>query len=307
MGKNKWIKNCLAALVVSLLLCGCASSAANNVTDSSNAAESSYIVLDNIPEYTGSMYVTLNDNIPEFVSDEYITEAFEYYSDLDPLGRCGVAYANICKELMPTEERGQIGSVKPSGWHTVKYNNIVEGNYLYNRCHLIGFQLAGENANEKNLITGTRSFNVDGMLPFENQVAEYIEETGHHVLYRVTPIYEGNNLVATGVQMEAASVEDETIRFNVFVYNVQTGITIDYSTGESWISDSNNSEGSVTNDTAEIGQNEIYILNKNSKKFHLPDCEYVDDIKLQNRSESTLSYDQLIEYGNEPCKRCLSE
>lgn len=307
--RNKWTKNCLITLLLSLLLCGCGYSENKNVTaltQSDNVIESPSIVLDSIPEYTESIYVILNDNIPEFDSDEYITDAFEYYSDLDRLERCGVAYANICQDLMPTFFCGQIGSVKPSGWHTVKYNGIVDGNYLYNRCHLIGFQLAGENANEKNLITGTRYFNVEGMLPFENQVAEYVEKTGHHVLYRVTPIYDGNNLVATGVQMEAASVEDETIRFNVFVYNVQPGITIDYSTGESWISDSDIS-GSTTNDTAETGQNEIYILNKNSKKFHLPDCEYVADIKPQNRSESTLSYDQLIEYGNEPCKRCFSE
>lgn len=186
-------------------------------------------------EYRGEAYQVLNDNIPQFTKKQKKSKkAFEKYSALDSLGRCGVAFANICKELMPTEERGNIGRVKPSGWHTVKYD-IVEGKYLYNRCHLIGFQLAGENANEKNLITGTRYLNVEGMLPFENEVADYVEETGNHVLYRVTPQYEGNDLLAQGVQMEGYSVEDrgEGICFNVFVYNVQPGIEIDYSTGDS--------------------------------------------------------------------------
>ena len=188
-----------------------------------------------LPEYNGSSYVTVNESSPSFEEDELTIEAFEYYSELDYLGRCGIAYACIGPEIMPTEERGSIGHIRPSGWHTVKYNDLIEGNYLYNRCHLIGYQLAGENANEKNLITGTRQFNVDGMLPFENMVAEYIRETGNHVLYRVTPIFEGTNLVATGVQMEAYSVEDngQGICFNVFVYNVQDGIIIDYATGKS--------------------------------------------------------------------------
>lgn len=186
-------------------------------------------------EYNGEAYQVLNDNIPQFTKKQKKnTKAFEKYSPLDSLGRCGVAFANICKELMPTEERGNIGRVKPSGWHTVKYD-IVEGKYLYNRCHLIGFQLAGENANEKNLITGTRYLNVEGMLPFENEVADYVEESGNHVLYRVTPQYEGNDLLAQGVQMEAYSVEDQGggVCFNVFAYNVQPGIEIDYRTGES--------------------------------------------------------------------------
>ena len=244
----------------------------------------------------------MDGNVPQFDEDEYTTEAFETYSELDALGRCGVAYANICQELMPTEERGQIGSVKPSGWHTVKYNGIVDGNYLYNRCHLIGFQLAGENANKKNLITGTRYLNVTGMLPFENEVADYVQETDHHVLYRVTPVFEGANLVASGVQMEAASVEDDTIRFNVFVYNIQPGITIDYSTGDSWVTDDANGT-SAESDTIE--EDQVYILNKNTKKFHMPDCEYVKDMKPQNRSESRLSYDELISYGNEPCRKCI--
>lgn len=188
-----------------------------------------------IPAYSGYAYVEINHNQPFFEKNDLTTDPFEEYSELDSLGRCGVAYANVCQELMPTEERGEIGSVKPSGWHTVKYPEVIKDLYLYNRCHLIGFQLAGENANEKNLITGTRYLNVEGMLPFENEVADYVKETNHHVLYRVTPIFAGDNLVADGVLMEAYSVEDsgEGVSFCVFVYNVQPGIEIDYKTGES--------------------------------------------------------------------------
>lgn len=195
---------------------------------------------EDIPDYSGNQYVVINNNIPAFTEKDYTTEAFETYSELDSLGRCGVAYANICKEIMPKdgETRGEIGMIKPSGWQTVRYNGIVDGNYLYNRCHLIGWQLAGENANEKNLITGTRYMNVEGMLPFENLVDDYFEKSeneNNHVLYRVTPIFEGNNLVASGVQMEAYSVEDngKGICFNVYVYNIQPGITINYANGES--------------------------------------------------------------------------
>lgn len=187
-----------------------------------------------VPEYSGSPYVEINNNEPEFSENDMTTQPFENYSEIDSLGRCGVAYANVCTDIMPTEERGKIGMIKPSGWHTVKYDN-VDGKYLYNRCHLIGYQLSGENANEKNLITGTRYLNVDGMLPFENEVADYVHKTNNHVLYRVTPIFEGDNLVASGVWMEAKSVEDngEGVKFSVYVYNVQPGITIDYATGES--------------------------------------------------------------------------
>ena len=193
--------------------------------------------LNSIPEYSDSPFVYINNNIPNFSEDDYIKIAFEKYSELDSLGRCGVAYANICRELMPTEQRGEIGNIRPSGWKISKYN-IVEGKYLYNRCHLIGFQLAGENANEKNLITGTRYLNTKGMLPFENEVANYIKtqkkNENKHVLYRVTPIFKNNNLVASGVQMEAYSVEDngKGVCFNVYVYNVQPGIEINYLNGE---------------------------------------------------------------------------
>lgn len=187
-----------------------------------------------IPEYSGSPAIEINNNIPFFTDEELVTESFEYYSDLDSLGRVGVAYANISKDTMPTEKRKDIYSVKPTGWHSVKYD-VVEGESLYNRCHLIAFQLSAENANEKNLMTGTRYFNVQGMLPFEDMVDDYVDETLNHVLYRVTPIFDGDNLIADGVLIEAKSVEDngEGILFNVFVYNVQPQIKIDYKTGKS--------------------------------------------------------------------------
>ena len=206
--------------------------------DTATMSNYTSISLENIPEYSESPYIEINNNIPSFTESEYTTKAFETYSNLDSLGRCGVAYANICKEIMPAEDekRGAISNVKPTGWKTAKYPGVIDGNYLYNRCHLIGYQLAGENANEKNLITGTRYMNVEGMLPFENKVDDYIDKhPKNHVLYRVTPIFKNQNLVANGVQMEAYSVEDngQGICFNIYVYNVQPGIEIDYETGES--------------------------------------------------------------------------
>lgn len=188
-----------------------------------------------IPVYSGDSCTIINNNIPFFTSEDISVQPFEYYPDLDSLGRCQSVYANICQELMPTQERGKIGHIKPSGWHTVKYNGLVDGNYLYNRCHLIGYQLAGENDNEKNLITGTRWMNTEGMLPYENMIAEYVHTSGNHVLYRVTPMYKGDNLVCHGVLMEAYSVEDNGsgICFCVFAHNIQPGIVIDYKTGES--------------------------------------------------------------------------
>lgn len=197
------------------------------------------VTLESVPEYAGEPYAILQDNQPGFGLEDLTLEPFERYSELDYLGRCGTAYANVCQEIMPTEPRGEIGQVKPSGWRTAKYD-FVDGTYLYNRCHLIGYQLSGENANEKNLITGTRYMNVVGMLPFENMVNDYVDDTGNHVLYRVTPVFSGSNLVASGVQMEAFSVEDEGegLCFNVYVYNVQPGVVIDYATGESWAENS---------------------------------------------------------------------
>lgn len=256
-----------------------------------------------IPEYTGSSYTVINDNEPEFEADDFSTEAFENYSELDDLGRCGVAYANICQEIMPTEKRGAIGMVKPSGWHTVKYPELIKDRYLYNRCHLIGFQLAGENANTKNLITGTRYLNVDGMLPFEDEVADYVKETDNHVLYRVTPVFDGDNLVASGVQMEAESVEDDGagVKFNVFCYNIQPGIGIDYATGDSWVDDGNAVVENTDTDNAEQTE---FVINTNTGKFHKPDCKSVKKIKAKNKEEFNGSRDELIAEGYEPCGSC---
>lgn len=214
----------------------------------------SYVSLDAIPAYDGKAYVAVNNNEPFFTDSDMTTTAFENYSDLDSLGRCGVAYANICKEIMPTEERGKIGMIKPSGWHTVKYD-VIKDRYLYNRCHLIGYQLAGENANPKNLITGTRYLNVEGMLPFENLVADYVNNTGNHVLYRVTPMFSGSNLVANGVLIEAKSVEDNGggILFNVYCYNVQPGVGINYENGDSWLDGTTPQEQSAQTGAAQNG------------------------------------------------------
>lgn len=214
----------------------------------------SYVSLDAIPAYDGKAYVVVNNNEPFFTDSDMTTTAFENYSDLDSLGRCGVAYANICKEIMPTEKRGKIGMIKPSGWHTVKYD-VIKDRYLYNRCHLIGYQLAGENANPKNLITGTRYLNVEGMLPFENLVADYVNNTGNHVLYRVTPMFSGSNLVANGVLIEAKSVEDNGggILFNVYCYNVQPGVGINYENGDSWLDGTAPQEQSAQTGAAQNG------------------------------------------------------
>ena len=194
--------------------------------------------MENIPPYDGTPYVVLNDNQPSFTAEDMTDVSYEFYSDLDELGRCGVTEACIGRDLMPTEKRGDISSVKPTGWVQNQYD-FVDGKSLWNRCHLIGFQLAGENANECNLITGTRYLNVEGMLPFENLVADYVKETDNHVLYRVTPAFQGTELVARGVQMEAYSVEDsgDGVCFNVFCYNVQPGVEIDYATGDNWLAE----------------------------------------------------------------------
>ena len=356
-----------------------------SVMSASAAVQKDKITLNNLPAYSEEAYVELNDNVPSFSKNDMTTKAFEKYSELDDLGRCGVAYANVCKETMPTEERGNIGMIKPSGWHTVKYDN-VDGKYLYNRCHLIGYQLTAENANEKNLITGTRYLNIEGMLPFENMVADYIDETDNHVLYRVTPIFKGDNLLASGVQMEAYSVEDKGkgVSFNVYCYNVQPGIEINYSDGTSRLADgtiasitlnyskyaltvgqsktlvastspesaaknvtwysSNNkvatvskngkvtavkagtatitaktanglkatckvtvkakSDTTIANNTS--SGNVTYVLNTNTKKFHLPSCSSVKDMndKNKNKKEVSCSRDEVIDMGYVPCKRC---
>lgn len=258
-----------------------------------------------VPVYSGEPYTELNGNIPYFTDREKTEDVFEHYSDLDTLGRCGTAYANICKELMPTEKRGEIGMIKPTGWHTVRYDDIISDKYLYNRCHLIGFQLAGENANEKNLVTGTRYMNVDGMLLFENMIADYVKETDNHVLYRVTPIFVGDDLVCRGVEMEAYSVEDngEGTSFHVFVYNIQPGIEIDYATGDSWVA---NSMADIVDDTEEHAQyaTTLYVINAKTRKFHFPDCDSVGKISKQNKKERETDRAELIAEGYTPCGSC---
>ncbi len=251
--------------------------------------------LENLPDYSGSPYVELNGNQPDFDESQFNTDSYEFYTDLDQIGRCGACYANISQDLMPTEQRESISSVHPSGWMQAQYD-FVDGKNLYNRCHLIGFQLTGENANEHNLITGTRYLNVEGMLPFENQVADYIRDTGHHVLYRVTPDFRGDELVARGVEMEAASVEDDAIRFHVYCYNVQPGVEINYATGESWAADTGAEETAQVTDT--------YVLNLRNKRFHLPDCSGVKDMSPDNRQDYTGSRQDLIDQGYSPCGRC---
>lgn len=315
--KMQKITKKIAAFVMAL--CLCMGLVPFSVFPGAVQEVSAQLQSEDIPSYTGSPYTQINDNVPDFPLDDYTTEAFETYSDLDELGRCGVAYANVCQELMPTQKRGKIGQVKPSGWQTAKYDS-VDGKYLYNRCHLIGYQLTGENANEKNLITGTRYLNVDGMLPFENMVADYVKETGNHVLYRVTPIFTGDNLVADGVQMEAESVEDngDGILFNVFCYNVQPGIGIDYATGDNWEDDSipqaEEPDESQTQpaydeeetDTQSESVGTTYIINTNTGKFHYPQCSSVGQMNDSNKEEYTGSRDDLIAQGYSPCKRCHS-
>ena len=298
-----------------------------SATDASTGEGTSAFSLREIPAYSGTPYTEVNGNKPYFTEADLTTQSFETYSELDSLGRCGVAYANVGQDLMPTEPRGEIGAVKPTGWHLVKYDN-VDGKYLYNRCHLIAYMLAAENANPQNLITGTRYLNVQGMLPFETKVCDYVKNTGNHVLYRVTPIFDGDNLLADGVLMEAYSVEDagEGISFCVFAYNVQPGIGIDYATGDNWAEGSGTYQSTVASvaeetpvpqpetDTAvqitpessapQESQGITYVLNTNTKKFHYPTCSSVDDMKEKNKQIYTGSREEVINMGYVPCKRC---
>lgn len=256
--------------------------------------------LSDIPAFSGEPYILINNNKPEFSESEITDKAYEQYSELDALGRCGTAQACIGTEIMPTEDRESIGQIKPSGWQTVKYD-IVDGKYLYNRCHLIGYQLTGENANEKNLITGTRYMNTEGMLPFENMVTDYIKETQNHVMYRVTPVFQGENLLASGVHIEALSVEDggSGISFNIYAYNCHPQIEIDYTTGESHLTES---AGDSVDTDSEL--HKTYILNTNTKKFHLPECSSAAQTKPENKEEFTGDRQQLIKEQYEPCSIC---
>ena len=258
--------------------------------------------LEDVPEFSGEPYVVLEDNQPGFTQEELTAQGFEEYSPLDLLGRCGTAYACVGLDTMPTQDRESISQVKPSGWQTAEYStSLVDGGYLYNRCHLIGFQLTGENANQENLITGTRYLNVEGMLPFENLVADYVKETGNHVLYRVTPVFSGQELVARGVELEALSVEDggEGVCFHVYCYNNQPGIEIDYATGDSW----ETGEEPQADGSAQGGE-QHYVLNTNSKKFHLPGCSGAESMSPSNRQDYTGSRQALIDQGYSPCGTC---
>lgn len=255
------------------------------------------ISLENVPAFSGQAFVVLNNNQPDFTAEDMKTDAYEHYSELDHLGRCGYTIACISRELMPTEDRESISHIKPSGWNQAQYD-VVDGGNLYNRCHLIAFQLTGENDNERNLITGTRYMNTEGMLPFENMVADYIKETNNHVLYRVTPIFNGNDLVATGVQLEAKSVEDdgEGICFNVFVYNCQPEITINYADGSSYME--------TGNQTVDETDEQDFLLNTSSKKFHKKDCSQGKAISDKNKKEYMGSRQSLIDEGYEPAGCC---
>lgn len=286
--------------------------------------DNSKAVLSNIPEYSGRPFVVINDNVPSFNKYELTTKGYETYASLDSLGRCGGAVASCGREIMPkeNEERDSISAVKPSGWVQAQYD-WVSGKYLYNRCHLIGWQLSAENANKRNLITGTRYMNTEGMLPFENMVADYIRETDNHVAYRITPIYNGSDLVAKGVQMEAYSVEDdgEGICFNVFCYNVQPGVEIDYTTGRSWSAGSTATTKKqtvavqTTKEYVETTRKQVeetkktisyntYVYSAKSDKFHYPSCRYAKTIKAENYCEYTGSRQDMISKGYIPCKNC---
>lgn len=251
-----------------------------------------------VPAFGGDPYAIINNNQPEFTEDDYTEESYEYYAPLDKLDRCTLAMACVGYDLMPTDDRGSISSISPSGWVQAQYD-IVDGKNLYNRCHLIGFQLTGENANERNLITGTRYMNVEGMLPFENMIADYVKETRNHVLYRVTPVYDGVNLVARGVQLEALSMEDngEGICFNVYVYNNQPGIVIDYATGESHLDD-------VPETTDAPAAEGSYVLNTGSMKFHIDTCYQAEDISEKNRDTFVGKRQELIDKGYTPAGCC---
>lgn len=260
------------------------------------ASECIATIASNIPDYSGEPYIEVNSNNPFFTDEEFTTSSFEYYSELDELGRCGVCYACIGKDLMPTEERGPIGMVKPTGWQIAKYD-FVDGGYLYNRCHLIGYQLTGENANTRNLITGTRYLNIEGMLPFENKIADYVSSTDNHVMYRITPVFDGNNLLADGVEMEGYSVEDngKGIYFNVYCYNVQPNVKIDYSNGNS------KECNTIINNSIADSTTATYILNLNTNRFHSESCSLINNITPKNKKKYEGNRDKLISEGYEPC------
>lgn len=301
---------------------------AEAASENRSATDDGVLSYRDIPAFDGNPYVYVNDGEPVFTDEQRAAEpGYERYGELDELGRCTAAFAVVGPETQPTEKRGSIGEVRPSGWQMAKYD-FVEGKYLFNRCHLLGYQLTGENANSQNLITGTRYLNVQGMLPFENAVADYVDATGNHVLMAVTPVFEGSELVARGVHMMAESVEDggEGVAFNVFCYNVQPGVVIDYGTGESMLEEDATplpdvsgaeeaaapSESAGAGEASEKGATDSaeskgvaeYVLNTNSKKFHTPSCSSVDQMSSKNREDVEDTRENLIAKGYDPCKRC---
>lgn len=285
------MKKRICLLLLAVLLTGCVEVVV--------IPEAPAVSLEALPAWSGDAYVTIDRNVPGFTAEDLTTECFESYSPLDGLGRCGTAYACVGREIMPTEDRGSISSVTPSGWINKQYD-FIDGKYLYNRCHLIGFQLTGENANKGNLITGTRYLNIEGMLPFENMVADHVKEENHHVLYRITPIYQEDALVCSGVQMEGFCVEcgdakydEDKFMFHVYCYNVQPGVLIDYATGDS-----------AASEIGLGGEEKTWVLNTSSKKFHDPDCSNADNISEKNRDTVKCTRDELIYQGYEPCGIC---
>lgn len=282
--------------------------------------------LDMVPPYSGRAYADINDDVPFFTEEEMTAEAFHQYWPLDELGRCTGAYACVGPETLPKQKRGDISQVRPTGWNTNRYSDI-DGEMLFNRCHLIGHLLTGQDANERNLITGTRYMNVEGMLPFEESVVMYVEGTGHHVMYRVRPYFDGDNLVCAGVLMEARSVEDPLVQFCAFCYNVQPGFEIDYATGNNWRAKGDRDEDvlriaadpdveeeigtrqtedteSAGGQTSEDGKQITYIVNMNTHVFHMPHCNSVNDMKEKNKKETTLDRESLIRQGYRACQRC---
>ena len=286
------LKRILLTVLAALLLTGCT----EPEIIPPSADHVPYIDLDNIPVWDGEPWLIVDDNTPGFTQDDLTTAAFEQYSALDSLGRCGTAYACVSQALLADEDRGSLASITPTGWVNREYD-FIDGKYLYNRCHLLGFQLTGNSANKRNLITGTRYLNMQGMLPFENQVADHVQDQDHHVLYRVTPRFREEDLVARGVQMEAWCVEcggtDEPFMFHVFCYNVQPGVMIDYATGESTFSE-------IGLDSEKMD----YVLNVSSKKFHLPTCANAANISDKNRETIYCTREELIYRGYDPCGVC---
>lgn len=316
MTKRKaWMLNILLCICFILQGCNTIATPATDevvITQETNAvAQIEINASDEIvyPAYSGDAHVVINNNIPFFTDDELTAQTYESYSNLDHLNRPGIATACLGTETMPpkNEERGQIGMIKPAGWHTVKYPELISDLYLYNRCHLIGWQLSGENANELNLITGTRYLNVIGMLPFENDTADYIRQTGNHVMYRVTPVYAGDNLICDGLLMEARSVEDDGLEFCVYCYNIQPGITIDYTTGDSWADNTASKSVSIEPDTTESITDNHYVLNTNSLKIHTPDCSSVAKIADYNKKDYYGEMSALLSDGYTACKQCNPE